>query len=180
MPPRLDRRGATPPVGPLSAYSGNSQKQHHTSTPRRRWCLLKGCTEWFRPVHPLRRYCSGACQRAARRWTRWRANRRYRRSEQGKACRREQCRRRRERCRERDGRPSDQSKQREGYQEAEADKKVTCSRPGCYVCFAEAPRSPLKKFCSHVCRRALRRVLQREARWLRRFAGLALSASPAR
>lgn len=57
---------------------------------------------------------------------------------------------------------------REGYQEAEPQKKIPCSRPGCYECFAQTPRSPLKKFCSHVCRRALRRVREREARWRRR------------
>ena len=182
MPPRLDRQGATPPVGPTSAYSPNAEKQHRTS-PRRRLCLLKGCAGWFRPVHPLARYCSGVCRQAARRWTLWRANRRYRRSEQGKACRREQCRRRRERCPPRDGRSTCEAMGCEamgceGYQEADAEKKISCSRPGCYACFDAEPRSPLKKFCSRVCRRALRRVLEREARWLRWFARLVSSRSP--
>ena len=174
-PPRLDRRGARPPVGPCSVYSADCATQHCAPSPRRRSCLLKGCETSFRPVHPLARYCSGVCQQAARRWTRWRANRRYRRSQQGKASRREQCRRRRQRgC----APPASDSTQREGYQEADAEKKISCARPGCYECFAEAPRSPLKKFCSHVCRRALRRVLEREARWRRRLKRVARFLGP--
>jgi len=168
LPPRLDRQGAPPPVGPRPAYSTDAAQQECGPSPRHRQCLLKGCEAWFRSVHPLARYCSESCQRAARHWSQWRANRRYRRSEQGKACRREQCRRRRERCREPNERPTCEAAEREGYQEAEAQKKISCSRPGCYECFAETPRSPLKKFCSHVCRRALRRVREREARWRRR------------
>jgi hypothetical protein len=48
-----------------------------------------------------------------------------------------------------------------------------CSRPGCYVLFLPSPRSPDKHFCSGSCRRALRRVRQREARLrLRRRRGI--------
>lgn len=164
-------------MGPTSAYSPPSGKQHRASTPRQRRCLLKGCEARFRAAHPLARYCSEDCQQAARRWSVWRANRRYRRSEQGKACRREQCRRRRQRCRERESRSAACDAEREGYQEADAEKKISCSRPGCYECFAPDPRSPLQKFCSRVCYRALRRVLLREARWRRRFARSARSRS---
>lgn len=140
------------------------------STPRQRRCLLKGCEARFRAAHPLARYCSEDCQQAARRWSLWRANRRYRRSEQGKACRREQCRRRRQRCREREYHRAARHAGCEGYQDLDAEKKIPCLRPGCYERFATSARSPLKKFCSHACRRALRRVLLREARWRRRFA----------
>ncbi len=168
MPPRLDRQGAKPPVGPTSFYWEASGMQHRAPAPRRRRCLLKGCEAWFRGGHPLARYCSEACRKAARRWTQWRANRRYRRSEEGKACRCEQSRRRRKRRRQ----PERESPARdatEGYQEAAAAEKSSCSRPGCYQCFPKTSRSPLQKFCSHVCRRALRRVLEREARWRRRL-----------
>jgi hypothetical protein len=44
----------------------------------------------------------------------------------------------------------------------------TCQRPGCYELFVVTPRSPEQHFCSASCRRALRRVLDREARWRRR------------
>jgi hypothetical protein len=43
-----------------------------------------------------------------------------------------------------------------------------CQRPGCYVQFAASARSPGQRFCCAVCRRALRRVLDRESKWRRR------------
>jgi hypothetical protein len=57
----------------------------------------------------------------------------------------------------------------EGHQEADDSEKLPCSRPGCYELFSPSRRSPLKKFCCALCREALRRVLQRETRWQRRF-----------
>ena len=57
----------------------------------RRWhpccrrCLLKGCERWFLPRWPQARYCSPACQHAARRWRRWHASQRYRATTHGKA-----------------------------------------------------------------------------------------------
>jgi hypothetical protein len=45
---------------------------------------------------------------------------------------------------------------------------LPCSRPGCYVLFLPSARSPDQHFCSGSCRRALRRVRQREARLKRR------------
>lgn len=41
----------------------------------------------------------------------------------------------------------------------------SCDRPGCYEGFVRARRSPLQRFCSHACRRALERVQERERRW---------------
>lgn len=146
--------------------------------PRRRLCLLKGCEQPFQPKHPQARYCSEACRQAARRWRAWRARRRYRATERGKACRRRQCCRYRERVRRRQEQPADRPAQplqvtdpvpagREGQRPADDSKKSSCCRPGCYTCFDLAPRSPLQRFCSSLCRRALRRVLEREARWRR-------------
>jgi hypothetical protein len=43
-----------------------------------------------------------------------------------------------------------------------------CVRPGCYEMFAVSARSPARRFCSCSCRKALRRVLDREAHWRRR------------
>jgi hypothetical protein len=40
-----------------------------------------------------------------------------------------------------------------------------CDRPGCYEGFAQQRRSPLQRFCSQGCRRALERVEERERRW---------------
>jgi hypothetical protein len=57
---------------------------------------------------------------------------------------------------------------REGHHYEKNSEWLPCRRPGCYELFAAQARSPLKKFCSMLCRRALRRVLQREARWCER------------
>lgn len=132
---------------------------------RRRICLLKACEQWFSPCHPLARYCSEACRQAARRWSRWQAARRYRASERGKQCRRQQACRYRERVRQRREPPEETQAAREGHQEAADSEKMPCSRPGCYELFSPDRRSPLRKFCSRLCREALRRVWQREARW---------------
>lgn len=159
-------------MGPTSAYSSCQSGQECAASPRRRRCLLKGCESWFRSSHPLSRYCSEACSRAARRWSQWQANCRYRQSEHGKECRRQQCQRRRERqCRQDNslGSKSAAFGGREGYHKTDEQEKTPCHRPGCYECFAPTARSPLKKFCSRLCRLALRRVLQREARWRRRW-----------
>jgi hypothetical protein len=137
----------------------------------RRICLLKGCQRVFGPRHPLARYCSLACRSAARRWRQQTANHRYRASEQGKSRRREQACRYRQRVRERQQVNSDTPTDGEGYPHPNEAGEFSCQRPGCYEAFAKSARSPLRKFCSAVCRRALRRVLVRERRWRQRLPG---------
>jgi hypothetical protein len=134
-----------------------------------RICLLKGCQQIFGPQHPLARYCSWACREGARQWRQQTANRRYRASEQGKCRRREQACRYRERVRERPSVDSesavDGEDDREGYPHPKEAGEFCCRRPGCYEAFAKTARSPWQKFCSVLCRQALRRVLVRERRW---------------
>lgn len=84
-----------PPQYPCSCSSDQGPGRRF----RQRQCLLKDCERWFRPYHPQRRYCSEACQQAARRWRRWYASRRYRSGTKGKDRRRAQSRRYRERQR---------------------------------------------------------------------------------
>lgn len=146
--------------------------------PRARRCLLKGCEREFVPDDPLSRYCSEACRGAARRWSQREASRRYRASEGGRRCRREQACRYRQRLRAK-GACAEMATDaaREGYQKAPAEKKSYCQRPGCYEQFSPTPRSPLRKFCSCLCRQALRRVLIRERRWRAYFAGRASASS---
>jgi hypothetical protein len=133
--------------------------------PRMRCCLLKGCEERFHPRQARQRYCSEECREAAREWSRWKAQERYRATKACKQQRNAQSRRYRERVKSRK-RPEP-----EAVQEA---ARVTlqniffghsCDRPGCYVGFVRARRSPLQRFCSHDCRRALDRVQEREQRW---------------
>jgi len=132
---------------------------------RARICLLKGCESWFSPRHPLSRYCSQSCAAAARLWSRRPAAQRYRASERGRKRRQQQSCRYRERVRQRQEEVLPPPAEAEGHQEAEKSEKIPCCRPGCYEVFPSDRRSPLKKFCCALCREALRRVRQREARW---------------
>ena len=69
--------------------------------PRARLCLLKGCEKRFHPGQPRQRYCSEDCQEAARKWSRWRAQQRYRASTSGKQRRNDQSQRYRKRIQSR-------------------------------------------------------------------------------
>jgi len=71
------------------------------SRPRSRQCLLKGCERWFRPRRARERYCSPECREAARKWSHWKAQQRYRATAAGKKKRNGQSRRYRERVRDR-------------------------------------------------------------------------------
>lgn len=161
---------ATPLV--LVQHDGSSPRRQVPGHSRMRICLLKGCQTWFSPLHPLSRYCSEPCRQAARRWSRWRAACRYRASERGKECRRRQACRYRERLRQRQTEAEERPATDEGHQEAEDSERIPCSRPGCYERFLPSRRSPLKKFCSSLCQKALRCVRQREARWRQRSCSL--------
>jgi hypothetical protein len=156
-------------LGPTPEYPPSSSRQAAGHC-RQRLCLLKGCERPFQPRHPLTRYCSAACRQAARRWSLWRANQHYRTSDQGRRHRREQSHRWRARDAQRRCQEPAAQCEREGYHKAKAAHEFSCARPGCYACFPRNRRSPLQRFCSLLCRRALQRVLQRESRWLRRGA----------
>jgi hypothetical protein len=141
---------------------------------RYRRCLLKGCERPFRPPHPQARYCSASCRQAARRWRRWQASRRYRATAHGHERRREQQRRYRQRCRQRQvearaaavptGVPALREGQRPGSKSEDFWWRP-CARPGCYVLFAVWHAYWPRRFCSLACCLALRRVLDREARY---------------
>jgi hypothetical protein len=144
--------------------SGRPEGCHHR--PRR--CLLKGCERLFWPRRPRARYCSEACRQAARRWRRWQASQRYRATEQGRERRREQSRRYRQRVRERSATSADRESPGEGQRPASKREDFParpCARPGCYDLFCVPQGQACKRFCSVACRLALRRVLDREARW---------------
>jgi len=135
--------------------------------PRTRSCLLKGCDQRFHPRQARERYCSQQCRQAARQWSRWKAQQSYRATAAGKEKRNGQNRRYRERVRKRQ-QPA-----------AQEDARVItkdffdhcCDRPGCYEGFPPQSRSPLQRFCSRACRRAMERVWQRERRWRRARTG---------
>ena len=69
-------------------------------------------------------------------------------------------------------------REREGQRPAEASEKSPCARPGCYELFVPSRRCPHQRFCSCLCRQALRRVIQRETRWGRRRKGRSAKSPP--
>ena len=60
------------------------QETRRRGDPRVRLCLLKGCERRFRPRQAGQRYCGGPCRKAARTWSRWKAQGRYRATPAGK------------------------------------------------------------------------------------------------
>jgi hypothetical protein len=69
--------------------------------PRMRRCLLKGCEQRFAPGQARQRYCSEECREAAREWSLWKAQERYRATRDGQQQRNGQSRRYRERVKNR-------------------------------------------------------------------------------
>ena len=68
---------------------------------RRRHCLLKGCEQRFHPRQARQRYCSERCREAARQWSQWKGQQRYRATKAGRQKRNGQGRRYRERVKSR-------------------------------------------------------------------------------
>lgn len=162
---------------------------------RKRQCLLKGCEQPYHPSQPQQRFCSAACSQQAAQWRRWRSAQTYRSSEAGQECRRQQACRYRERQRQQrtarweetlrgieeqvareaaetsvpvETAQLELGEPREGQRPAANPEDFSgqpCQRPGCYVRFSIRPGVPQQRFCSCQCRQALRRVLDREARW---------------
>ncbi len=165
-----DQDSPIPPQNQAPRTTLRSQgRRQRARRPRSRVCLLKGCGRGFRPQQPMARYCSEACQAAARRGRPWKARRRYRQSANGQQERQAQSRRYRER-----------RKEREAPETAAliAARVIptpffscSCDRPGCYEEFDRTRRSPLQRFWSHACRHALAGVLERERRWRQRRPG---------
>ena len=132
---------------------------------RLRRCLLKGCQQCFLPSRPQSRYCSPACQLAARRWRRWRAQQTYRATDNGRQHRQQQARRYRQR--QPPPVPPAPAAPAEGKRlpdKISAFSGHPCARPGCYVLFPPGPALQPRRFCCSSCRKALRCVLDREAR----------------
>jgi hypothetical protein len=84
------------PTRPRKRQAAGRRRQ-----PRRRLCLLKGCEQKYHPQHRQQRYCSARCREEARKWSRWKAQQRYRDTAAGRQKRKRQSRRYRERVKHR-------------------------------------------------------------------------------
>ena len=94
-------------MGPPESPTGHSENQERRPKrlprwPRARLCLLKGCEERFHPRQARQRYCSVRCREAARKWSRWKAQQRYRETAAGQQKRNGQSQRYRERVKSRE------------------------------------------------------------------------------
>src|SRR5438128_109611 len=141
------------------------QRRRVRCRPRTRLCLLKGCEERFHPRQARQRYCSAECRKAARKWSRWKAQERYRETAAGQQKRNGQSRRYRERIKSRKTPEPEAVNDPTRVITTEHFFRTFLRRPGCYEGFAQQRRSPLQHFCSPECRRALERVREREQRW---------------
>jgi len=92
-----------PPESPTSHPENQEggRRKRLACRPRSRRCLLKGCKHRFRPRQTRQRFCSQQCRKAARAWSRWKAQVNYRATAAGKEKRNGQSRRYRERVRKR-------------------------------------------------------------------------------
>jgi hypothetical protein len=88
-------------TGPRKRQAGGRRKQSGRR-PRQRCCLLKGCEQRFHPRQAGERYCSEDCRKAARKWSRWKAQQRYRETVAGKGKRNQQSRCYRQRAKTRE------------------------------------------------------------------------------
>ena len=98
---------SSPPMGPPESRTRPCKNQatgwrkRRACRPRARRCLLKGCEQRFHPQQRRQRYCSETCREQARKWSRWKAQQRYRETAEGQAKRNGQSRRYRERAKSR-------------------------------------------------------------------------------
>src|SRR5947209_6636864 len=92
-----------PPESPTrhSENQATGRRKRPTHRPRMRRCLLKGCEQRFHPRQARQRYCSAQCRKEARKWSRWKAQQRYRATAGCQQKRNGQSRRYRERVKKR-------------------------------------------------------------------------------
>jgi hypothetical protein len=79
---------SSPPMGPPESPTrprknqATGRRKCRARRPRR--CLLKECEQHFHPRRARQRYCSEHCRNAARKWSRWKAQQKYRTTDGGK------------------------------------------------------------------------------------------------
>lgn len=90
-----------PPESPTRHPENQAAGRRKRRARRRRRCLLKGCEQRFHPRQARQRYCSEGCRKGARKWSRWKAQQKYRTTAGGKQKRNGQSQRYRERVKRR-------------------------------------------------------------------------------
>lgn len=141
-----------------------------------RECLRKGCGRTFQPRQWNQRYCrEPGCQREVKRWLAAKRQRRRRATPEGRARHAEQERQRRKREAARPKPPQRDEPVAPGTgATAGAWSRSTknfpaalCDRPGCYEPPRDSPRASAH-YCGDACCEAMRRVRDRERKYLSR------------
>lgn len=136
-----------------------------------RICLRKGCGRKYRAQQWNQRYCrEPECLKEVRRWQAKKRQRRRRAAPEGRKSHAEAERARRQRS----ARPS-KPLSRDNASTATTvvsgawsrSKTPLCDRPGCYEPPRDSRRAP-SAYCSDACRACVRRVKDRERKWLAR------------
>jgi hypothetical protein len=140
---------------------------------RRRTCLRKGCGRVYSPSRWNQRYCQDpGCQQLVKRWQAAKRQRAHRRLPQNRKRHAEaEAKRRRDRVAQPpadDGADVEKSPDQDrAWSRSRKIPDAFCDRPGCYEPLPEHSRAPAR-YCGHDCRRAVRRVRDRERKWLSR------------
>ncbi len=138
-----------------------------------RLCLRKDCGTRFQPIRWNQRYCQRPdCLREVRRWQAAKRQRRRRQSPQQRQQHAQAERQRREQKKRQVTSSNTATKQSSSDQDRAWSRSKTsfedfCDRPGCYEARRSSSRAAAR-YCSDACRQALRRVTDRERKWLRR------------
>ena len=142
---------------------------------RPRVCLRKDCEQTYQPHSWNQRYCQDPdCLRALCRWQaakRQREHRRIPRNRQRHALAEATRRQRRRETSETAGQNSNSRFQdapnRRAWSRSKNSSLDFCDRPGCYEPPRASHRAP-SRYCGDDCRQAMRRVRDRERKWLSR------------
>ena len=140
---------------------------------RPRTCLRKECDRIFQPIRWNQRYCQEAeCLRQVRRWQAAKRQRVHRRALANRKRHAEAEAQRRRRARsemvsKQESPPKSGSDTTAGSAWSRSKRILAdfCDRPGCYEPLLTESRAPAR-YCSCGCRQAMRRVLDRERKWL--------------
>ena len=151
---------------------GSARSDRHR---RPRVCLRKGCEQTYQPLRWNQRYCQEPdCLRAVRRWRaakRQREHRRISKNRQRHASAEAARRQRRRETSETAGQDGDSRPQdapdRCAWSRSKNNFPDFCDRPGCYQPPRVSHRAP-SRYCGDDCRQAIRRVRDRERKWLSR------------
>lgn len=181
MPERLTTASRAAPAGARPPL-GQDQHNFSPSLPTRtsglppRTCLRKGCGRIFQPQCWNQRYCQDPeCLKWVRRWQAAKRQRQRRSRpevrQQRAAATRQQRARHPEKCRvaaaARDATTADGEETASAWSRSKNNSCPFCDRPGCY----EVPRPSSRcaaRYCGDECRQAVRRVCDRERKWLSR------------